>query len=95
MEIEDAHHPLQGAGKAGGLIGHRLSSGESKLERNGLVGVRVLYLGELLQYPRGLMMAPKGSYCRIGGVGSKSIEPVLVLEQSDLVALLVELIGSC
>jgi hypothetical protein len=93
MEIEDAHHPLQGARKSGGLIGHGLSSGESKFEGDDLVGARVLCAGEFLEYPRRLMMAAEGDRCRVGRVGLESIRPVGVVEEGDLVALLVELIG--
>lgn len=93
MEIEDAHHPLQGAGKAGGLIGHGLSSGESKFKRNGLVRARACFLGKVLEHPTCLMMTTKGDRCGIGRIGQESIRPVRVLEQGDLIALLVELIG--
>lgn len=95
MEIEDTHHPLQSARQSGGLIGHGLSRGESKFERNGLVRARVLRVGEFLECPLCLMMASKGDGCGIGRVGPESIKPVRVLEEGDLVALLVELIGCC
>lgn len=95
MEIEETHHPLQGAGKTGGLIRHGLSSRESKFERNGLVGVRVLCLGELLEHSRGLMVAAKGDRGGVGRIRPESIGPVSVFEQGDLVALSVEMIGGC
>lgn len=93
LEVEETHHPLQGAGEAGGLIRHGLSGRESKFERNGLVGAQGFSLGKFLKHSPCLMMAAKSDQCGIRRVGPESINPVSVLKQRNLVALLVEVIG--
>lgn len=95
METEEAHHPLKGAWETGGLIGHGLPRGKSKFERNGLIGDRALSLVEGLEYLCGLLMAAEGDRCRVGRIGLESVGPVGMLEEGDLVALSVELMGGC
>ena len=95
VEAEEAHHPLKGSGKTGRLIGGDSPIGEPKFEWNGLVGFRRPSSVEQAKDPLRLLVASQNNRGWLECIGSESIEPVRMIEQGDVVALLMKMVCSC
>ena len=76
-----------------GLIGYDSSIGEPEFERDGVVGCRRSSLVEETEQLLGLMMASQRDRHRFGRIGPESIVPVRAIEEGDVVALSMEMIG--
>lgn len=95
MEAEETHHPLKGSRKAGRLIRHDAPIGQAKFQWNRPVAFHRPFLIERTKDPTCLVVASQNNRRRFGCIGPKSIEPVRMVEQGDVVALLVKMIGRC
>lgn len=95
VEAEEAHHPLKDSGQAGRLIGGDSPIGQPKFQWNRSVGFRRPFSIERAKDLPRLLVASQNNRGRLGRIGSESIEPVRMIEQGDVVALLMKMIGSC
>lgn len=94
MKAEEAHHPLKGCGKAGRLIGDDLTIRQSKFQWNRLVGLRNPFSVERAQHPPRLMVATENNRGRLECIGPKSVKPLGMIKQGDVVALLTKVVRS-
>ena len=93
-EAEEAHHPLKGSRKTGRLIGGDSPIGESKFEWNGLVGFRRPSSVEQAKDPLRLLVASQNNRGWLECIGPEPIEPVRMIEQGNVVALLMKMVRS-
>ena len=94
VEAEEAHHPLKGSGEAGRLIGGDSPIGQPKFQWNRSVGFRRPCSIERVKDSSRLMVASQHNRGRLGCIGPESIEPVRMIEQGDVVALLMKMVRS-
>lgn len=94
MKAEEAHHPLKGCWKVGRLIGDDSAIGQPKFQWNRSVGFRRLSSIERMKDPPRLMVATQNDRGRLECLGPKSVKPVGMIKQGDVVALLTKVVRS-
>ncbi len=95
VKAEETHHPLKGSGEAGRLIRHDAPVGQAEFQWNRPVAFHRPFLIEGMKDPTCLIVASQDNRRRFGRISPESIEPVRMIEQSDVVALLVKMISRC